>query len=81
MHLHSGNIFLDKNEEDIELAEMENFVLLMPHKYEHFLNYAYDNICSNDDFIVKSENASILSEIFKSNCNIFEKIDIICFGR
>ena len=81
MHLHSGNVLIDKNDEDLELTELENIILLMPHKNEHFLTYAYDNICSNEEFMGKTENASILSEIFKNNCNIVEKIDIICFGR
>jgi serine/threonine protein kinase len=79
MHLHSGNVLIDNNN-SIKLVELENFVNDIPIRNDHLFNYAYESF--NSTYYTKNDyNSVILSEIFKNNSNIFEKIDIICFGR
>lgn len=80
MHLHIGNVLLE-SEYSIKISELENFVNDLPIRNEHFFNYAYENF-NHEHYLNKMDyNSSVLSEIFKNNFNIFEKIDIISFGR
>ncbi len=82
MHLHTGNIQIDTDGDCVKLTELENFVTGMPIKNEHLLNYAFESFNSSHYLNVKNDyNSSVLSEIFKNNFNVFEKIDIIMFGR
>jgi hypothetical protein len=82
MHLHTGNILIEDDGNTIRLSEIENFVNDLPIRNEHFFHYAYENF--NSDHYLNSKqdyNSTVLSEIFKNNYNIFEKVDIILFGR
>ena len=85
MHLHSGNVLVDDNQNEIRLAGLEIFVNDISTRNEHLLNYAFENFTqggnSNMNNTKFDKNSEILSEIFKNTYNIFEKIDIICFGR
>lgn len=79
MHLHTGNVLIDENNL-VFVSELENFVNDVPIKNEQFFNYAFEHFTS--DHILKHDcNSLALSEIFKNHYNIYEKIDIISFGR
>jgi serine/threonine protein kinase len=75
MNLHSGNILIDN--EIIKILDIENFVNDLPIKNEAYFNYVFSNFNRET---IKSDN-SILTDVFTSNYNVFEKIDIISFGR
>lgn len=84
LHLHTGNIFVDG--ENVRIAEIENVLSGLPIRNEHFLNFIYE--CYNNEYYLKqlnsnvnSENSAILSKIYKNKANVFEKIDIVAFGR
>lgn len=82
MHLHTGNILIEDDGNNIKISELENFVNELPIRNEHFFYYAYENFNSDHYLNNKNDyNSSVLNEIFKNNYNIFEKIDIILFGR
>ena len=76
MNLHTGNIILDHD--SIKISELENFVNDLPIKNENYYNYVFTNF-NNETFL--KNDISVLSEIFSYNYNIFEKFDIISFGR
>jgi serine/threonine protein kinase len=82
MHLHSGNILISDDGQTIKICELENFVNDLPIRNEHYFYYAYENF-NNEHFLNSKQdyNSSILCEIFKNNYNVFEKVDIILFGR
>lgn len=92
LHLHSGNILIEQND-TIKLSELENVVCNLPIKNEQYfnfiiedLNYIQDNKSTNANnkkLNNKNDNNSIsvFSDIFKYQYNVFEKIDIISFGR
>jgi len=84
MHIHTGNVLLDENGEEIRLSGLEIFVNDLPIRNEHVMNYAFENFNGNNFHISQAKpnnNSSILTDIFKNTYNIFEKIDIISFGR
>jgi serine/threonine protein kinase len=82
IHLHTGNIFVDENQH-IYIGEVENFVNNLPVKNEHYFNYAFEEFNSNQYYTQNKNdyNSKALSEIFKNNFNIYEKLDVISFGR
>jgi serine/threonine protein kinase len=75
MHLHTGNILIDNDGMSVRLTELENFANNIPVKNEMYLNYVYSNFNTNNSY------NTTLTEVFKANTNVFEKIDIVCFGR
>jgi serine/threonine protein kinase len=84
MHIHSGNVLLDETGQEIHLTGLEIFVNDLPIRNEHVMNYAFENFNGNNfnaNHGKLDKNASILTDIFKNTYNIFEKIDIISFGR
>lgn len=81
MHLHTGNILIDDDGNSVKLTDLDNFVNDLPIRNEHLLNYAFESFNSSHYLNKRDYNSSVLSEIFKSTFNVFEKIDIICFGR
>lgn len=84
MHLHAGNVLIDDSGEEIRLTGLDLFVNDLPIRNEHLFNYAFENLnqgldnCNQYKF---DKNSQILSDIFKNTFNIFEKIDLILFGR
>lgn len=92
LHLHSGNILIEEKTNTIKLTELENFVCNLPTKNEQYFNFIIDdlnyntNTQNNNNTTQKYQsnnntNNNLFSDIFKSQYNIFEKIDIISFGR
>jgi serine/threonine protein kinase len=87
LHLHSGNVLVEDDGGCVKISELENFVNDLPIRNEHFFNYVYE--CFNNEFYLKQitssntsqKNSAILSDIFKNSSNVFEKMDIISFGR
>lgn len=92
MHLHSGNILIDNETNKIKITGLENFVCDFTIKNQNYLNYAFDtyntlncyssvdNPNNNDNNKLESSKG-LFDEIFRNQYNIFEKLDIICFGR
>jgi serine/threonine protein kinase len=72
IHLHSGNVLID-NDDLVKITELENFAMNMPIKNELYFNYVYNSF--------NNDNTSVLTEIFQTNYNVYEKIDIVSFGR
>jgi hypothetical protein len=70
MNLHSGNILIDND--IVKIGDIDNFVNDLPIKNEAYFSYVFAN---------KQMENSILTDMFTNNYNIFEKIDIISFGR
>ena len=58
---------------------MENFLLSHTFRNDHCFNYAFDCFINNNS--KTDQNSSILTELFKNNFDIFEKLDLIGFGR
>jgi len=87
LHLHTGNILLADKSNTIKLTELENFVCNLPVKNEQYFNFLiddlnYDNNNNNTSKKFNSNNnTNLFTDIFKNQFNIFEKIDIISFGR
>ncbi len=75
MNLHSGNIIIDN--EIVKITDIENFVNDLPIKNEAFFSYVFSNFSKQN---IKTD-ISLLTDVFTCNYNIFEKIDIISFGR
>jgi hypothetical protein len=76
MHLHTGNVLIDNDGLTVKVSEVENFANNIPIKNELYFNYVFNCFSTENGY-----NNSVLNEVFKSNQNIFEKIDIIAFGR
>jgi len=96
LHLHSGNILINEKNQTIKISELENFISDLPIKNEQYFFYLYDelnyenNNLNNNPYSknikdsyknVENNNMDIFNDIFKNQFNIFEKIDIISFGR
>lgn len=94
LHLHSGNVLVDEKTQGIKITELENFVCDLPLKNEQYYYFIYEEFnfeknpnSSNSNNLKEyqnnnsNNNNNIFSDIFKSQFNIFEKIDIISFGR
>lgn len=87
LHLHSGNILLEEKSDTIKLTELENFVCNLPVKNEQYFNFIIDDLNYNSNnnsqkfHSHNNNNTNLFSDIFKGQFNIFEKIDIVSFGR
>lgn len=81
MHLHSGNILIDEESNRIQLVDLENCIFDIPIKNEHLMSYAFDSFNEDLQYTRTDKNSSILTGIFGSKINIFEKLDIISLGR
>ena len=84
MHIHSGNVLLEENGMEIRLTGLEIFVNDLQIRNEHLMNYAFENFNGSNVNVNQpklDQNSSILTDLFKNTYNIFEKIDIISFGR
>jgi hypothetical protein len=61
---------------------MENAVNDLPIKNEQYYNYAFESYSSNESYNKNNDyTTSVLSEIFRNKHNLFEKLDLIAFGR
>lgn len=80
MNLHSGNVIICEGGNEVMVSGLEIFVNNLPMRNEHYFHYAFENF-NNDYYLSNQKENFSLSEIFKNNFNIFEKIDIISFGR
>lgn len=92
LHLHSGNVLVEEKTQQIKITELENFVCDLPIKNEQYLYFIYEefnyeqsaNLSNGNkqkDYQNNNNNNNLFSDIFKSQFNIFNKIDIISFGR
>jgi serine/threonine protein kinase len=96
LHLHSGNIFIEEKSNTIKITELENTVCNLPIKNEQYFNFIYEDLnynkekeISNNNYnnnnnaknLNKNEKNILFADIFKYNYNVFERIDIISFGR
>jgi len=79
LHLHAGNILIDKNN-NIHISGLENFICDLTIRNQNHYNYVIDNICIDEKNNFKN-NLNLFSDIYRNQFNIFEKIDIISFGR
>ncbi len=85
LHLHTGNILVDEKIQNIKISELENFVCGMPLKNEQYFYFIFEDFNQEyNQFQSKNSNknnTALFSDIFKNQYNVFEKIDIISFGR
>lgn len=81
LHLHTGNILVNEKEDKCYITDIENCLLDIPIKNEKYLYYIYEFFNNKSLFSQGNGNTnSVLSEIFIS-IDLFEKIDIVLFGR
>jgi len=81
LHLHSGNILLNETNR-VFISDIEKTINNANIRNDEFYSIAFENI-SKDYFTSHffDYNSSELNEAFASKFNIFEKIDVISFGR
>lgn len=81
MHLHTGNVLIDEETNKIQLVDLENCIFDIPIRNEHLMSYAFDSFNEDLQYTRNDKNSSILTGIFGSKINIFEKLDVISLGR
>lgn len=81
LHIHSGNILIDERLQKIKISDLENFVCDLPIKNEQYYNYIFEELTMENSNKKIDGNNGLFSDIFKNQSNIFEKIDIVSFGR
>lgn len=85
LHLHSGNVLLDEKNNEIKITGIENFVCDFSIRQENYFNFIFEYIClqgeSESNNGIRVNNSDLFTEIYRNQFNIFEKLDIISFGR
>jgi serine/threonine protein kinase len=79
LHLHSGNILIDEKINKIKITGIENFICDFTIRNENYFNFLLENF--NKNTLNKPNNSDLFVDIFRSEFNVFEKFDIISFGR
>jgi len=68
LHLHSGNVLIDEKNNKIKITGLENYLCDFSIRNETQFNFLLDN-------------SELFVDIFRSQFIIFEKFDLVSFGR
>lgn len=79
MNLHAGNVLISSESNSVVLSDYEGFMFGLNHRNLNLMKYAFVKCDSGIE--AKDKESEVLCDIFKPEVNIYEKIDVISFGR
>lgn len=79
MNLHAGNVLISGDSNTVVLCDHEEFFFGLNHRNLNLMKYVF--IKCDPGIEARDKESEVLCDLFKPEVNIFEKIDIISFGR